>query len=122
MTENGDEISVMDDERLLKHVTATDDRHLRPSEYDIWACIGKDGYITIRWNRVGASRSMTSSEWLKPVKGSDKYFSSMSNWDELNWALSCLGVKKEKVKSYKVDEFGDTKEFFCSYYDLSPIL
>lgn len=122
VTDKGDELYISDRERLLAHVTVKCEKYIRPFMCDVWASIGKDRYVTIHWKEVGRPRSMTASEWLKPVKGSDKYYSSMANWDELDWAISCLGIKKVKVKSYKVDEFGEEKEFYCSFYDLSPIL
>lgn len=108
--------------RLLKHVKAADKRHLRPTDYDVWASIDNDGCVTVEWKKVGSPRSMTISDWLKPIDGSDTYYKSMSNWDDLDWALECLGVKKVKKSAQKVDDFGDVKTFVTSYYDLSPIL
>lgn len=108
--------------RLLKHVKAEDKRHLRPTDYDVWASIDNDGYVTVEWKKVGSPRSMTISDWLKPIDGSDTYYKSMSNWDDLDWALECLGVKKIKESAQKVDDFGEVKTFVTSYYDLSPIL
>ena len=108
--------------RLLKHVKAEDKRHLRPTDYDVWASIDNDGCVTVEWKKVGSHRSMTISDWLKPIDGSDTYYKSMSNWDDLDWALECLGVKKIKESAQKVDDFGEVKTFVTSYYDLSPIL
>ena len=108
--------------RLLKHVKVEDKRHLRPTDYDVWASIDNDGYVTVEWKKAGSPRSMTVSDWLKPVRGSETYYTSMSNWDDLDWALQCLGVKKVKKSTQKVDDFGDVKTFVTSYYDLSSIL
>lgn len=108
--------------RLLKHVKAKDERHLRPADYDIRASIENDGCVKVEWKRDGSPRSMTVSDWLKPVKGSDTHYTSMSNWDDLDWVLQCLGVKKVKKSTQKVDDFGDVKTFVTSYYDLSSIL
>jgi len=122
VTDNGEELGIWNDERLLKHVTATNKRHLRPCDYDVWASIGTDNYVTIQWKEVGKPRSFTRSEWMKPVGTSGRLYSSYANWDEMDWALECLGVKKVKKQCEKVDEFGDIKTFTKSYYDLSPIL
>ena len=108
--------------RLLKHVNVEDKRHLRPSDYDVWASMDNDGCVAVEWKKVGSPRSMTISDWLKPVRGSETYYTSMSNWDDLDWALQCLGVKKVKKSTQKVDDFGEVKTFVTSYYDLSSIL
>ena len=108
--------------RLLKHVNVEDKRHLRPTDYDVWASMDNDGCVAVEWKKVGSPRSMTISDWLKPVRGSETYYTSMSNWDDLDWALQCLGVKKVKKSTQKVDDFGEVKTFVTSYYDLSPIL
>lgn len=121
VTDKGEELGIWSDERLLKHITVTNKRHLRPSDYDIWASIGTDNYVTIRWKEVGKPRSFTCSEWMKPVETSGKFYSSYANWDEMDWALECLGVRKVKKQYEKVDEFGDIKTFTKSYYDLTSL-
>lgn len=121
VTDKGEELGIWNDERLLKHVTATNNIHLRPCDYDVWASIGADNYVTIRWKEVGKPRSFTCSEWMKPVGTSGRFYSSYANWGEMDWSLECLGAKKVKKQYEKVDEFGDIKTFTKTYYDLSSL-
>ena len=122
VTDNGDEISIRDGRRFLKHVTATDKRHLRPVNYDVWVCRDpKTNEIVVEWKQVGKPVSFTCTEYLRPVDTERRLYSSMANWDELDWALGCLGAKKVKETNQKVDDFGDITTFTTSYYDLSSL-
>lgn len=111
-----------DGQRLLKHVVAKDTHHLRPRDHDIWITMGKDGYVRVNWKSVKTPWSLTCGEWMKPVGTSGRFYSTVANWPEMEWALKCLGIEKVKETHQKVDDFGEIDTYTTSYYDLSSIL
>ena len=72
--------------------------------------------LLVKWNRVGAERWQTRSEWLHKTSTKGVY-STMQNWDELFEAIEALGgVKLKKEKSY-ISDWGDGDyDKFTSYF------
>lgn len=87
---------------------------------DIWAEL-KGDTMWVRWNYENGRPGTQRSEWFRHVKGS--LFSTHTQWDELDFALDALGVKKVSEKKSISDwGNGDTDEFTKSVYDFSSIL
>lgn len=75
ITDNGEELTIRDGRKFLKHVTVKDERHLRPANYDVWACLEpKTNEIVIEWKQVGKPVSFTCTEYLRPVGTSGKFY------------------------------------------------
>lgn len=98
--------------RKLKSVNA--------NGFNIWAELEGDT-MWVMWNYKEGKPYTQRSEWLSHVKG--PLFSTYTNWDELDFALASLGVKKVSEKSHIEDWGNDDKDTFVkSVYDFSPIL
>ena len=90
-------------------------------EMDIWAEIEDGGGVMfVFWLRHGMPRSLTSYEWIAPVK--DGIYVDHSNWDELDRALTALGAVRLGNNSVQYDDFGDVDTYVNTYYDCSAIL
>lgn len=97
--------------RILKEVKA--------NGLDIWAELeGKTMWV--KWNYEKGKPSTESAEWFRHEKG--PLYSTYTEWDELDFALEALGVKRVHQRSYVSDwGEGDTDEFTKAVYDFSPV-
>lgn len=88
---------------------------------DIWAKINEgDDCMWVCWNYENGRKSQQCSEWLRHVKGN--LYSTMTQWDELDYVLKALGVKKVSEKSNISDwGDGDTDKFTRTVYDFSSV-
>ena len=103
---------ILSEGHILKKVNA--------DNFDIWAELDGDT-MWVRWNYEHGRPGTQRSEWFRHVKGS--LFSTHTQWDELDFALDALGVKKVSEKKSISDwGNGDTDEFTKSVYDFSSIL
>ena len=87
---------------------------------DIWAELEGDT-MWVRQNYEGGKPYTQRSEWFRHVKGS--LFSTYTQWDELDFALDSLGVRKVYEKKHIEFYSDDDKDTFTnSLYDFSSIL
>ena len=95
-------------------------KKVKANGLDIWAEL-EGVTMWIKWNYENGKPHSQRSEWLRHEKGS--LFSTMTDWDELDFALQSLGVKKVSSKSH-IEDYGnnDTDVFTKSVYDFSSIL
>lgn len=86
----------------------------------IWAEL-EGNTMWIKWNYEDGKPYSQCSEWLRHENG--PLFSTMTEWDELDFALESLGIKKVSSKSH-IEDWGndDTDVFTKSVYDFSSIL
>ena len=79
-----------------------------------------DDTMWVEWNGENDPITYTRTEWLRHVK--DNLYSTYTNWDELDFALKALGVKKVGEKNHISDwGDGDTDTFTNSLYDFSSV-
>ena len=77
--------------------------------------------MNVEWNEENAPITYQRNEWLSHVKGN--LYSTYTEWNELDFALDALGVKRVKSKQY-IDDYGnhDTDIFTNTLYDFSSVI
>lgn len=84
-------------------------------------CYIKNGTLWVAWNYEGIPYSKCA-EWFDTVDSDRKLYSTLTNWDELDEALSLIGAKKVKSSSFGSDwGDGDIDIFTRNVYDFSNV-
>lgn len=85
-------------------------------------CHIKNGRLRVRWNYEGCPRSFERAVSFHTVNAERKLYSTLTNWDELDEALSLIGAKKVKSSSFDSDwGDGDIDIFTRKVYDFSNV-
>lgn len=85
-------------------------------------CYIKNKTLWVHWNYEGYPHSFGRAEWFDTVDEERKLYSTLTNWDELDEALSIIGAKKVKSSSFGSDwGDGDIDIFTRNVYDFSNV-